>query len=190
MCIRDSNWIEGINVGSDGYLYTLEGIAAGYDIKKRSLSDLTIQDVIPLTADPFNTHTAGICLDSDGNFYCVGDNDDIYKYNSAGALLASKDVGSLSNEYAGCGVLGTNVYFVKDTNEVIYLPLNLASYTIWNLPVAIAYSLTVADSHLILSGWGTGGVSATRKYDSDRNLIWEEFLGGATYGYKAGGYNF
>ena len=184
-----ANRIEGINIGSDGYLYSLEGIAAGYDIKKRSLSDLTIQAVIPITADPFNTHSGGICLDSDGNFYVVGDNDDICKYNSAGALLASIDVG-LVNSYTGCGVLGTNVYFVKDTNEIIYLPLNLASYTIWNMPSNIAYALTVADGHLIISGWDGAGDGATSKYDSDRNLIWTEKLTAAAYAYKAGGYNF
>ena len=185
-----SNWFEGINMGSNGYLYTLEGIASGYDIKKRSTTDLTIVETIPITTDVFNTHSGGICLDSNGNFYCVGDNDDICKYSSSGALLASIDVGSMSYEYAGCGVLGNYVYFVKDTNEVFYLPLDLSSYAILNLPSNIAYALTVADGHLILTGWDGDGDGATSKYDSNRNLIWTVKLTAASYGYKAGGYNF
>ncbi|MCX6759381.1 MAG: hypothetical protein NT012_02360 [Candidatus Nealsonbacteria bacterium] len=182
------NWIEGINMGQDGYLYTLEGIASGYDIKKRNVSDLTIQEVIPITSDIWNFHTGTPCLDSNGNFYMVGHDDDIVKYSSTGVLLASIDVGSISNEYAGCGVLGNYVYFVKSTNKIVYLPLNLSTYTDWNLPSSIAYGITVADEHLILSGWDGDNDGATSKYDSDRNLVWTKKLTDAGYAYKAGGY--
>jgi len=177
----------GINMGADGYLYTLENNTPITNIKKRDTSDLSIVDTITLTA--MWSYDGPMCLDSDGNIYVFQD-PYIEKWSNAGVLLARIDVGAMTNEYAGCAVCGANVYFVRDTREVVYLPLDLSAFTNWNLPVAIAYSLTVADNHLIISGWGTGGVSATRKYDSGRNLIWEEFLGGATYAYKAGGYNF
>ena len=177
----------GINMGADGYLYTLENNTPITDIKKRDTSDLSIISTITLTA--MWSYDGPICLDPDGNIYVFQD-PYVEKWSNAGILLARIDVGAMSNEYAGCAVCGSNVYFVKDTNEIHYAPLDLSSYSTWNLPINIAYCLTVADNHLIISGWGTGGVSATRKYDSDRNLIWEEFLGGATYGYKAGGYNF
>jgi len=179
---------ESLNIGPDGNLYTLEGRASGYAIAKRNTTDLTIvEDVVTLATGYYG---GGICLDSSGNFYIYNTtSDEIEKWNSAGVKLASIDPGNMS-EYAGCGVCGDYVYFVKDTNEVYYLPLDLSTRTIWNLPVSIAYSLTVADNHLILSGWGTGGDGATRKYDSSRNLIRETFLGGSAYAYKAGGYNF
>ncbi|MBA7557679.1 hypothetical protein ES705_50448 [subsurface metagenome] len=183
-----SNWFESLNIGSDGYLYTLEGRASGYAIAKRNASDLTIvEDAVTLTTGYYG---GGICLDSSGNFYIYNwSADEIEKWSSAGVKLASIDPGSMS-EYAGCGVCGDYVYFTKDSNEVYYLPLDLSTYTKWDLPVSIAYCLTVADNHLILSGWGTGGDGATRKYDSNRNLIWETFLGDSAYAYKAGGYNF
>ncbi|MBA7579902.1 hypothetical protein ES708_21783 [subsurface metagenome] len=182
-----SNWFESLNIGPDGHLYTLEGRSSGSAIAKRSTADLTIiEDAVTLTIGYYG---GGICLDSNGNFYIYSwSADEIQKWSSAGVKLASIDPGRMS-EYAGCGVCGDYVYFTKDTNEVYYLPLDLSTYTKWDLPVSIAYCLTVADGHLILSGWGTGGDSATRKYDSNRNLIWEVFHKPA-YAYKAGGYNF
>jgi len=179
---------ESLNIGPDGYLYTLEGRASGYAITKRSTMDLTvIEDVVTLTGN----YGGGICLDSNGNFYVYNwTADEIQKWSSAGVKLASIDPGNMS-EYAGCGVCGDYVYFVKDTNEVYYLPLDLSTRTIWNLPSSIAYALTIADGHIILSGWDDEGEGATSKYDSGRNLIWTERLAGdAAYAYKAGGYNF
>jgi len=182
------NWFESMNIGPDGYLYTLEGRASGYAIAKRDLSDLTIiEDVVTLATGYYG---GGICLDSSGNFYIYSlSADKIEKWNSAGAKVAELSVGSI-NEYAGFGICGSNLYISDTSSRIYYMPLDLSSYSEWNLGVSIAYALTVADGHLILSGWGTGGDGATRKYDSSRNLIWETFLGGSTYGYKAGGYNF
>ena len=182
-----TTWFESVNIGPDGYLYTLEGRASGHAITKRDTLDLTvIEDVVTLATGYYG---GGICLDSNGNFYIYNwQSGKIEKWSRAGAKLAEIDPGRVT-EYAGCGVCGDYVYFVKDTNEVYYLPLDLSTYTKWDLPVSIAYCLTVADGHLILSGWGTGGDSATRKYDSSRNLIWE-VLHDPAYAYKAGGYNF
>jgi len=188
-----SNWIEGINCGNDGYLYTLEGIASGYDIKKRSRTDLTIVDTIPITSDSSDFHYGTPCFDSDGNIYVVGDDKDICKYSSAGVKLASIDVGTFYGLYNGCGVCGNYVYFVQSASPdtIYYLPLDLSTYHTWNLPSAIAYALTVADNHIILSGWDGDGDGATSKYDSNRNLIWTKKLDPITsYAYKAGGYNF
>ena len=181
--------IDGINMGSDGYLYTLELIDEGYNVKKRSTSDLIIVTSIPITTEVYYAYSGGLCLDSDGNIY-VYQNPYVEKYNSSGTKIASIDVGNLSNEYAGCGVLGNYVYFVRNTDEIIYLPLNLSSYFTWNLPSGIAYGICVADGHLICSGWDGDGDGATSKYDSDRNLIWTVKLTAASYAYKAGGYNF
>lgn len=184
-----SLWIDGINMGSDGYLYSLELLDEGYDIKKRSTSDLIIVDTIPIITDLYLAYSGGLCLDSNGNIY-VYQNPYVEKYNSSGTKIASIDVGNLSNEYAGCGVLGNYVYFVRNTDEIIYLPLNLSSYFTWNLPSGIAYALAIADGHLILSGWDSDNDGATAKYDSDRNLVWIKKLTNADFAYKAGGYNF
>jgi hypothetical protein len=182
--------IDGINMGSDGYLYTLELIDEGYDVKKRSISDLTIVATIPITTNIYYAYSGGLCLDSNGNIY-VYQNPYVEKYSNSGIKLASIDVGNLSNEYAGCGVLGNYVYFVKGTNTIIYLPLNLSSYSTWNLGMAIAYGITVADNHLICTGWDTDNDGATAKYDSNRNLVWVKKLNPTSqYGYKASGYNF
>jgi len=187
-----SNWFESINIGPDGYLYTFEGIASGYDIKKRNITDLTILETISITVDPFAGYYGGICLDSDGNFYIYNDDEDkLEKWSNAGVLLAQLSIGNLSNEYAGFGVCGSNVYFVKSTNKIYYAPLSLASYSEWNLPSSEAYALTVADGKLILSGWDGDGDGATTQYDSDRNLVLQVKLAPVTsYAYKAGGYNF
>ena len=184
-----NNWISAINIGNDGYLYTLEMIDEGYDVKKRSTIDLTIQAVIPLTDSVYYCYDGGMCLDSNGNIYVFND-PYIEKFSNSGVLLAQLETDGLSNEFAGFGICGSNVYFVKDTNKIYYAPLNLSSYTEWNLPSAIAYALTVADGHLILTGWDGDNDGATSKYDSDRNLIWTVKLTAASYGYKAGGYNF
>ena len=187
--IEGDNWIETINAGPDGYIYTLELIDEGYNIKKRSTNDLSIQAVIPITTEVYYAYEGALGIDSNGNFF-VYQNPYVEKYNSAGAMIAQLNVGNLNNGYAGCGVLGNYVYFVKNTNEVIYLPLDLSTYSIWNLPSAIAYALTVTDGHLILSGWDGDNDGATSKYDSNRNLIWIKKLTSADYAYKAGGYNF
>ena len=189
--IENGNWIEGINMGNDGYLYTLELIDEGYDIKRRSTTDLTIIDTIPITTEIYYVYEGGFCLDTAGNIY-VYQNPYVEKYSSAGVKLASIDVGGLNNEYAGCGILGNYVYFVKNTDEIIYLPLDLSTYTVWDIsPLDLAYSLTIADNHIILSGWDGDNHGATAKYDSDRNLVWVKKLDPTSqYAYKAGGYNF
>jgi hypothetical protein len=190
-----SNWIEGINMGSDGYLYSFEVIASGYDIKKRDTSTLLIKEIIPITSDAFADYSSSICLDSDGNFYLYNAGDKcIEKYNSSGVKIAQRDItwqDGLNNAYAGCGVLGNFVYFVHNTNEIFYLSLDLIALFDWNLPSEIAYGITVADNCLICTGWDADGDGATAKYDSNRNLIWIKKLADVTdYGFKAGGYNF
>lgn len=184
-------WIDGINMGPDGHLYSLEIIDEGYNVKKRNILDLTIVAIIPITTDLYLAYSGGLCLDSDGNIY-VYQNPYIEKYSKMGVKLASIDVGNLSTEYAGCCVLGNYVYFVRNTDEIIYLPLNLSTYTAWNLPFATAYAITVADGCLICSGWDASNMAATTKYDNNRNLIWQKQLADPIndYAYKAGGYNF
>lgn len=178
-----------INVGPDGYIYTLELIDKGYDVKKRSSVDLTIQEVIPITDEIYYSYDGPICLDSDGNIYVFND-PYIEKFSNAGVLLAQLETDGLSNSFAGCGVVSSNVYFVKSSNKIYYAPLDLSSYTQWNLPSAEAYALTVADGKLILSGWDGDGDGATTQYNSDRNLVLQIKLAAADYAYKAGGYNF
>lgn len=195
-----NNWLEGINIGSDGYLYTLEGIANGYNIKKRSTSDLTIIETIPITSDSFDYHSGGLGIDLDGNFYMKGKDELVYKYNSSGMKVATIDMSSYFggdyhlytiSEYAGCCVLGNYVYFASSWgSHLIYMPLNLSTAYMKELGMAIQYAITVADNYLICSGWDGDNDGATSKYDSNRNLIWTVKLGGSTYGYKAGGYNF
>lgn len=183
-----NNWFESINFGNDGYLYTFEGRAAGYAIAKRDTTDLTIiEDVKKI----YGSYSGGMCLDSDGNFYVYngGSIDEIEKYNSAGVKVASLYVGYI-NEYAGFGVCGDNLYIAGPSKKIYYMPLDLSGYTEWVLPSSIAYALTVADGHLILSGWDGDGDGATSKYDSGRNLVWTKKLTAASYAYKAGGYNF
>jgi hypothetical protein len=188
-----SNWIEGINMGPDGYLYTLEGIASGFDIKKRYTSTLLIKEIIPITSDVFADYSSPICLDSNGYFYVYNAGlKYIQKYNNSGILIAQRDITAqegLGNAYAGCGVLGNFVYFVHNTNEIFYLSLDLVALFDWNLPNDVAYSLTIADNSIILSGWD-GTIPTTAKYDSNRNLVWSKILTGVDYAYKAGGYNF
>ncbi len=193
---QDHYYISDIKIGPDGYLYTLENTFNGDYVYRRDSITLEIIDSCSgLGASGMTT----FCLNLEENIlsgeieihFYVYDSPYIRKYVfSSGNLLASEYVGSLSNEYAGCAVLGSYVYFVKDTNEVMYLPLDLSAHTIWNMPSNIAYALTVADSHLIISGWDGAGDGATSKYDSGRNLIWTEKLTAAAYAYKAGGYNF
>jgi hypothetical protein len=194
-----SNWIEGINMGSDGYLYTFEGIASGFDIKKRYTSTLLIKETIPITTDIFAGYSGSICLDSEGNFYLYKEEGTgalkkqyIEKFNSSGIMIAQRNITAqegLNNEYAGYGVLGNYVYFVHNTNEIYYASLDFVEFFDWVLPNDIAYSLTVADNSIILSGWD-GAIPTTAKYDSNRNLVWSKTLTGVDYAYKAGGYNF
>ena len=185
-----SNWFVSMNIGPDGYLYTLEGRNEFFTVAKRNTTDLTIVEDIVISDDIWDRYTGGICFDSSGNFYVYKDDDEIVeKYSSTGTLLAQLDTGNLSNEYAGFGVCGSNVYFVRSTNKVYYAPLSLASYAEWDLPSGEAYALTVADGQLVLSGWDGDGDGATTIYDSDRNLVSQVKLG-AGYAYKAGGYNF
>ena len=179
--VEDDNWVETINAGPDGFIYTLELLDEGYDIKKRNASDLTIAGVIPITDEIYYSYEGALGIDSSGNFY-VYQNPYVEKYSSGGVLLAQLDVGNLNNGYAGAAVCGNYVYFVQGTNKVYYIPLNLSTYNTWNVPSSNAYSLTVADGYIILSGFGT-----TSKYDSSRNLIWTKASQSA---YKAGGYNF
>ena len=183
-----NNWVEGINCGNDGYLYTLEGRASGYAIARRSRTGLTIiEDVVTLVSN----YGGGFCLDSDGNFYVYNFTDDkIEKWNSAGTKVASLSVGTIS-EYAGFGICGSNLYIGDTSSKIYYMPLDLSGYTEWSPGSAICYAITVADEHLILSGWDGDGDGATSKYDSGRNLIWTKKLADITdYAYKAGGYNF
>ena len=182
-----STWFESLNFGPDGYLYTLEGRAVGYAIAKRYASDLTVvADAVTLV----DNYTGGICLDSDGNFYIYNmDTDKIEKWSSGGILLASLFVGTIA-EYAGFGICGTNLYVGDTSSKIYYMPLNLAGYTEWAPGYSIFYGITVADGHLITTGWDTDGDGATEKWDSGRNKIWSVKLGGIAYGYKAGGYNF
>jgi len=189
-----SNWIVGINMGNDGFIYTLEGLASGYGVKKRSITDLTIQESIPITADSFKYYDGPLCLDLDNNIYVYNSKDDyIEKYSNAGVLLAQIDVGALNNVFAGCGVCGNYVYFQRSTSDpkFYYMPLDLSSYSEWSPAEMYPYCITVADGYLIVGGWGLPGYyTATAKYDSDRNLVWiKEITDGSNY-YKAGGYNF
>jgi len=182
-----NNWFVSLILGLDGYLYTLEIRASGYAIAKRNTTDLTIiEDVMTLGG----SYAGGMCLDSNDNFYIYNTSTKkIEKRSSAGVLLASLYVGNIL-ENAGFGICGSNLYISEGADKIYYMPLDLSGYTEWSFPSPTdpAYCLTAADNHLIVSGWGTGGVGATRKYDSDRNLIWEQFLGGSTYAYKAGAF--
>jgi len=189
--IENGNSFESLNIGPDGYLYTLETRASGYAIAKRNITDLTIiEDAVSIPEGVI--YSGGICLDSSGNFYILNSYEDKFeKWSGAGVLLAQLNVGSISNDYAGFGVCGSNVYIVKSTNKVYYMPLDLSGYTQWNLPSSEAYALTVADGKLILSGWDGDGDGATTQYDSSRNLVLQVKLDPITsYAYKAGGYNF
>ena len=186
------NWIYALNMGNDGYLYTLELIDSGFDIKKRNVSDLTIIETINLTLDPFDSFGGGMCLDTNGNFYVFDDkNDYVRKYNNLGTEIA--------NEYVKCtpvpcfGVVGTTLYFGGATNpEGFYLPTDLSSHTIWEPDGAINYRLTVVDgTHIICSGWDASNDSVIAKYDSNRNLIWKKIIAGGTGNpFSIGAYNF
>ncbi|GAI78515.1 unnamed protein product, partial [marine sediment metagenome] len=83
-----SVWFESLNIGPDGYLYTLEGRSSGSAIAKRNTADLTIiEDAVTLTIGYYG---GGICLDSNGNFYIYSwSADEIQKWSSAGVKLAS-----------------------------------------------------------------------------------------------------
>ena len=185
-----NNWISAIKIGNDGYLYTLENLSTGFDVKKRSTSDLTIQETISLAGGVSDYAGGSFCLDSNGNFYI--DNDGrgyIEKYNSSGTKTAELIMGYMS-DWAGFAIVGSTLYMAKYIDEIYYLPLDLSGYTAWELPDSFAYCLTAADGYLIMSGWDADGDGATTKYDSGRNLIWQKKLPGTTYGYKAGAYNF
>lgn len=187
-----ANWIYAANMGSDGYLYTLELIALGFDIKKRNVSDLTIQETIGITTDIMASYGGGMCLDTDGNFYIFNDKDDyVEKYSSLGSIIA--------NEYIDCtpvpcfGIVGTTLYFGGATSpEGYYLPTNLSSHTIWEPDGAINYRLTVVDgTHIICSGWDASNDSVIAKYDSNRNLVWKIVIaGGSGNPFSIGAYNF
>lgn len=187
-----ANWITAINMGSDGYLYTLEVIASGYDTKKRSILDLTIQESIHISTDP-SSYFDGLCLDTSGNFYVWNRHDDyVEKYNSSGAKIAS--------HYIDCtpvpcfGVIGMTLYFGGATYpyEGYYLPTNLSSHTIWEPEHAVNYRLTVVDgTHIICAGWAENNDSILAKYDSNRNLIWRKVIGGGGGNpWDIGAYNF
>lgn len=189
---KPTNWIYATNMGSDGYLYTLEVIASGFDIKKRSISDLTIQETINISTDPFTAFGGGICFDTNGNFYVWNDSDKyVEKYNNSGIEIAS--------EYIDCvpvpcfGIVGATLYFGGATNpEGFYLPKDLSSHTIWEPDGAINYRLTVVDgTHIICSGWDASNDSVIAKYDRNRNLIWKKIIaGGDGNPFAIGAYNF
>jgi len=186
-----NHWFDSLNFGNDGFLYTLEIRAVGSAIAKRNATTLAIvEDVVTLNG---NGYSGAFCLDSNGNFYIYngGSIDKIEKWSSAGTKIADCYVGNMAGYYAGCGVCGDYVYFGYSSARLYYLPLSLSEYTVWNPGSAICYGITVADNHLIFSGWDGDGDGATSKYDSSRNLIWTKKLDPITsYAYKAGAYNF
>ena len=187
-----ANWIYAANMGNDGYLYTLEIIASGFDIKKRSTSDLTIQETINISTDPFMALGGGMCLDTNGNFYVWNDSDKyVEKYNSSGTKIASEHVDC--TPVPGFGIIETTLYFGGATNpEGFYLPTDLSSHTIWEPDGAINYRLTVVDgTHIICSGWDASNDSVIAKYDSNRSLMWKKIIAGGTGNpFSIGAYNF
>ena len=187
--IEGDNWIETINAGPDGYIYTLELLDEGYDIKKRNASDLTIAGVIPITTDVYLSYVGALGIDSSGNFY-VYQNPYIEKYSSGGVLLAQLNVGYMSGGYAGAAVLGNYVYFGRSSSKVYYLPLDLSTYTLWQPGISIFYGITVADNRLVCTGWDSDNDPATAVYDNSRNLISIVKLPASDFAFKAGGYNF
>jgi len=191
-------WIESMAIDSDGYLYTLEG-GADYYLVKRNLSDLTVVSSVTIT--DYGSYIAGkIAFDNNGNWYIKGDSGGLVcKYNKSGTKLGEIDVSDYYpdyhdytiREYSGCGAVGNNVYFASTWNDgFIVIATNLSSCTRWELSSNINYGFCVVDNHIICSGWDGDNDGATAKYDSDRNLIWIKKLGNSTYAYKAGSYNF
>lgn len=190
-----SNWIEGINFGIDGYLYTLEGIDSGFNVKKRNATDLSIVERIPISSDVSDSYQGILSLDSNGNIYVWKNDDDrIEKYNNSGSKLAQLDIsGMVGGEYAGSGIVNGYLYITKYPSTRIYMPIDLSSYEEWVPGVGpIGYGIAATNGYLICTGWDeTGSDGATAKFDSDRNLVWiKKHPNTNTYGYKAGGYNF
>ena len=188
-----ANWIYAANMGNGGYLYTLELIASGFDIKKRSITDLSIVETINISVDPTANFGGGICLDTSGNFYVWNAKvDKVEKYNSSGSKIA--------DEYIDCtpvpcfGVIGTTLHFGGGTlpYEGFYLPTNLSGHIKWDPDGAINYRLTVVDgTHIICSGWDASNDSVIAKYDSNRNLVWKIVIAsGGGNPFSIGAYNF
>ena len=186
------DWFETCEVGPDNFLYTLEGTSNEYHLVKRNLSDLSIVSQVETDIEEAYTYTGGMCFDSDGYWYCYKlDGTKIDKLDTSGNIVATLDMPNFYGYYAGCAVVGNNLYFSKTSSIMYYIPLSLSGYTEWSPGSAICYGVASSGGYLILTGWDGDGDGATSKYDSGRNLIWTKKLDPITsYGYKAGGYNF
>ncbi|MBA7510896.1 hypothetical protein ES705_02885 [subsurface metagenome] len=195
-------WIICMNMGPDGYLYTLTYDADWMRLQKRRISDLTIVDTCIL-----DSYYDGLCITADGYLFTIcdwGTNDDnICKIRfSDGTIVAKKYLEDIEHCVAGIGVVGNNVYSAGGGIVEIdgiradgqYIDINLAGnfYRWRDGRRSFNYRVTaIGGTHMITAGWNDDNDSILRKYDDDRNVIWEiVFDNGAGNPWGIGAYNF
>lgn len=203
-----SDWIYSINMGPDGYLYSLEIGDTDMHLYKRSTIDLSVVDTCILDATGW-VYWDGLCITSDGHFYSIntglGPKEDyLQKIRfSDGAVIVEKFLDALSTVCAGMGIIENILYQGGDglakiggvRIEGLYVNKDLiGNFNLWNPDGAINYRLTVVDgTHIICSGWDAhpANDSVIAKYDSGRNLIWKIVIaGGGGNPFSIGSYNF
>lgn len=195
-------WHYTVNMGPDGYLYVLTQDADWTRVQKRRTSDLSIVDTCIL-----DSYYDSLCITADGHFFTIchwsTNDDNILKIRfSDGAIVAKKYLDDISRNVAGLGVAGNNVYGAGGGVVEIggiradgqYIDTNLAGdfYRWRDGSRSFNYRITALNgTHMITSGWNDDNDSIIRKYDSDRNVIWEKiFAGGGGNPFSIGAYGF
>lgn len=193
-------WHYTVNMGPDGYLYVLTADASWMRVQKRRTSDLAIVDTCIL-----DSYYDGLCITADGHFFTICDwgvnEDNLLKIRfSDGTIVAQKYLEDIEHNLAGLGVIENNVYGAGGgiveigglRADGLYIDTDLSGdFHAWIVGTSTYnYRVTAMDGiYMIASGWNGGSV--IRKYDGDRNIIWEKILaGGGGNPFSIGAYNF
>jgi len=168
-----------IDIGSDGYLYTLEVAVSGYDVKRRSTTDLS---EIATVNFGIGKSYRGFAVDSDENLYLGEKDADVIEKRSfsTGNLLASKAINSsvFTFNRQHLGILGINIYGAGGLSgwQGWYMPKALdTNATQWSdddFPEAVTIHNN-ADIYAI--GWD-GSNYVIKKYNSSRELQWSKTI--------------
>lgn len=169
----ETNYIYGIAVGPDGYIYTLEsdsGQNSDY-ISKRNASDLVSVDTLVLDATGWDTYY-GLTIDSDGYFYTVNASDKKYEIWDWTSGLMSSSSGEYT--FASLATVGDNIANVDWLAHTILIPKDWSGgetdYNLANLDTPAALGYTYGDYYLV-SGYHSGNVTIG-KYDGSFSEVW------------------
>ena len=179
----------GICVGADGYVYTLDMLVAGYVINKRNVSDLSVEETLPVTTSALVTYSGGLAMDSDGNFYIFRD-PRLEKRASDGSLTETLIVGAANNENGGICWIDGYVYIAEATNSLYKIKDDLSSAEMVSLDYSIAYAMTATSTKIIFTGWNADNDPVNAMYNTEFNEEWISAIEIGDYGYKIGSYGF